>query len=407
MLFKFTEFSQLEIIQIGIACLGSIIAIYLSNTIWNRLVLQRLKQLSKSSQSYIKPLISYVLFIIIFLISSLIFYQQTHNLLMLNIISQISLFILASHYIYILTKSRWLFSLSLSGLLALWYFNHLSLLKPSLNYLNKYSLQVGSFQITPLGFLKSISTALIFLWVTSLISQAFKKRIKKLRTVKTGTKEIMSKSFDIFLYSISMLLALNVVGINLSTLTVIGGALGVGIGFGFQKITSNFISGLILLFEKSIKIDDLIEMEDGIYGYVRRLASRYTLIETFDGKEILVPNEDFITNRVGNWTFSNTNGRIDIDVGVSYDCDIEKAQLLILEAAKEHPKCLKDPAPKCFLVEFGDSAINFQLQFFIGNVEEGRLEPKSEVMIKVWKKLKDNNINIPFPQRDIHIKSES
>jgi len=343
----------------------------------------------------------------IFLIISLIIYQYSGKLVIFNIISQLSLFALFAHYIYVLTKSRWVFTLSLFVFGAVWYFNRISLLKPSLNYLNKYSLKLGAFQITPWSFLKSILTILIFLWITSLVSNQFKNRIKQLKTIKAGTKEILTKSFDIFIYFFSSLLILNVLGINLSTLTLIGGALGVGIGFGLQKITSNFVSGLILLFEKSIEIDDLIELSDGIYGFVRRLGSRYTLIETFDGKEILIPNEDFITNRVTNWTFTNKNGRIDIDISVSYKSDIEKAQTLILEAATEHPRCIADPAPKCYLMEFGDSSVNFKLLFFVGDVEEGRWEPQSDVLISIWKKFKSNNNEIPYPQRDIHIKTGS
>lgn len=404
--FLHLKLDTLQLIQIGLAGLSGLVAILLSKLIWKRSVLQRLKKETSPFQPYIKPLISYALFMTIFLIISLVFYQYTDQLIILNIISQISLFVLVSHYVYVLSKSRWIFALSLFGFGALWYFNRLSLLKPSLNYLNKYSLKLGTFQITPWSFLKSIFTVLIFLWITSLISHQFKNRIKKIRTIKAGTKEILTKSFDIFIYFIAALLVLNVLGINLSTLTVIGGALGVGIGFGLQKITSNFVSGLILLFEKSIEIDDLVELSDSIYGFVRRLGSRYTLIETFDGKEILIPNEDFITNRVTNWTFSNKNGRIDIDVGVSYKSDIEKAQSLILEAAREHPRCVEDPPPKCLLREFGDSSVNFKLLFFVSDVEAGRWEPQSEVMMTIWKKFKANDIEIPFPQRDIHIKTD-
>ena len=404
--FQFT-LTSLQLFQIGLAGLSAIAATLISKLIWKRVVLNRLKYDTSSFRPFIKPLISYILFMAIFLIISLIIYQYSGKLVIFNIISQLSLFALFAHYIYVLTKSRWIFSLSLFVFGAVWYFNRISLLKPSLNYLNKYSLKLGAFQITPWSFLKSILTILIFLWITSLVSNQFKNRIKQLKTIKAGTKEILTKSFDIFIYFFSSLLILNVLGINLSTLTLIGGALGVGIGFGLQKITSNFVSGLILLFEKSIEIDDLIELSDGIYGFVRRLGSRYTLIETFDGKEILIPNEDFITNRVTNWTFSNKNGRIDIDISVSYKSDIEKAQTLILEAAIEHPRCIADPAPKCYLMEFGDSSVNFKLLFFVGDVEEGRWEPQSDVLISIWKKFKSNNIEIPYPQRDIHIKTGS
>jgi len=199
------------------------------------------------------------------------------------------------------------------------------------------------------------------------------------------------------------MLALNILNIKASSLAFFGGAIGIGLGFGLQKITSNFISGLILLFEKSIEEGDLVELENGVYGFIKNTGARYTLIETFDSKEIMIPNEEFITKNVVNWTYSNKQGRIDINIGVSYKCDIEKARELILEAAKEHKLCSVFPEPDCFLREYGDSSVNFLLYFWVDDVTKGRYEPQSDVMRSIWKKFKDNNIEIPFPQRDVHI----
>lgn len=119
----------------------------------------------------------------------------------------------------------------------------------------------------------------------------------------------------------------------------------------------------------------------------------------------MIPNEDFITNRVTNWTFSNSKGRVEINIGISYESDIEKAMELILEAAKEHPRCVDDPEPTCYLREFADSSVNFLLFFWVADVTEGRFEPKSDVMRSIWKKFKEHNITIPYPQRDLHIKN--
>ena len=182
------------------------------------------------------------------------------------------------------------------------------------------------------------------------------------------------------------------------------GALGIGIGFGLQKITSNFISGIIILFEKTVQNDDLIELNDGTLGFLRNTGSRASLIETYDGKEVMVPNEDLITSKVINYTHSDTDSRIEITIGVSYSSDLNLVKKLILEAALEHPRTLKDPQPNCFLREFADSSVNFLLHFWIGDVDEGRFGPQSEVMFDIWNKFKENNIEIPFPQRDIHIK---
>ena len=200
-------------------------------------------------------------------------------------------------------------------------------------------------------------------------------------------------------------MGLDVLGIDLTAFAVVGGAIGIGIGFGLQKITSNFISGLILLFEKSVEEGDLIELNDGTIGYVRSTGARYTLIETFESREIMIPNEDFITNRVTNWTFSNSQGRIEINIGVAYGSDLDQVSEILINAAKEHPRCSKQPAADSFLVDFGDNSINFTLYFWVDDIVEGLKRPKSDVLFSIWRKFKDNNIEIPFPQRDVHIKN--
>jgi len=215
---------------------------------------------------------------------------------------------------------------------------------------------------------------------------------------------LVLKLAQIVIYLVAFLVGLDFVGIDLTTLTVFSGAVGIGLGFGLQKIASNFISGLILLMEKSIEEGDLIELSDGTFGYIRRASARYTLVETFDSKEILVPNEDLITSRVVNWTFSNSSARIEIELGVSYDSDIDLAHDLIIAAARENPRCAIAPEPACFLRSFGDSSVNFTLHFWVEDVTLGRWPTQSEVMFSIWRKFKDNGIEIPFPQRDLHIK---
>ena len=209
----------------------------------------------------------------------------------------------------------------------------------------------------------------------------------------------------VVVYFLAFLFALGVLGIDLTALTVFSGAVGIGVGFGLQKIASNFISGIILLFEKSVEEGDLVELSDGIAGFVRETGARYTLIETFEGHEVMVPNEDFITNRVTNWTFSNSRGRIDINIGVSYGSDLDKVATLLVEAANGHPRCSQSPAAECFLVDFGDNSVNFTLYFWVDDVIEGRKRPRSDVLFAIWRKFKENDIEIPFPQRDLHIKN--
>lgn len=283
----------------------------------------------------------------------------------------------------------------------------LGYLNPMISFLDSDTLafEVGETRISAYLVVKAMIAITLLFWVAGLFSDFSEKKIKTLEKIKASNRALMTKALQIFIYFIAALIALDVLGIDLTALTVLGGAIGIGIGFGLQKITSNFISGLILLFEKSIEEDDLVELEDGTAGFVRHTGARYTLIETFEGRELMIPNEDFITKRVTNWTFSNTKGRIDIDIGVSYGSDLDKASELILDAANEHPRCSKNIPAECFLVGFGDSSVNFTLFFWVDDIIEGRKRPRSDVLFSIWRKLKENNIEIPFPQRDLHIKN--
>lgn len=267
----------------------------------------------------------------------------------------------------------------------------------------KLSLSLGSIDISLYQILKRLTFLILLLSFVNLVLDRGVKYFRKTRKIKPSNKPLIIKIYQIIICVIAFIFGLNILNIKLTSLAIFGGAIGIGLGFGLQKITSNFISGLILLFEKSIEEGDLVELENGVYGFIKNTGARYTLVETFDSKEIMIPNEEFITKNVINWTYSNKQGRIDIEIGVSYKSDIEKARELILEAAREHKMCSKDPAPNCFLREYADSSINFLLHFWIDDVTIGRFEPQSDVMRAIWKKFKENNIEIPFPQRDVHI----
>lgn len=303
-----------------------------------------------------------------------------------------------------LTMPRKLFFLFLFLVLLMATLEYATPVKETLNS-ESFTFTIGSVTISLYTLCKGLITLIILFWLANAISALGTKQIQKIQQLKASNRTLFIKVFQIITYFLVFIISLDVLGIDLTVFAVIGGAIGIGIGFGLQKITSNFISGLILLFEKSVEENDLIELTDGTYGFVRHTGARYTLVETFDGKEVMIPNEDFITNRVINWTYNNTQGRIEINVGVSYDSDIEQALELILEAAKEHPRCSIDPEPQCYLEEYGDSSVNFLLYFWVDDVTQGRLEPKSDVMRTIWKKFKQYDITIPYPQRDVHIKN--
>ncbi len=269
----------------------------------------------------------------------------------------------------------------------------------------KLTFRLLDFELSPFKILNALFIVTVFMWFASSLASIVESQIGKVRRLKASNKALLSKAATLFIYFLFTAVALDQIGIDLTAFTVVGGAIGIGIGFGLQKITSNFISGIILLAEKSVERDDLIELTDGTQGFVRHIGARYSLIETFDGKEVMVPNEDFVTNQVVNWTLTSNKGRVEIFIGVAYDSDLDLVHETMLEAAREHPRAVKDPAPQCFLDTFGDNSINFSLYFWVDDVTEGRREPKSDVQRAIWRKFKERQIGIPFPQRDLHIKN--
>lgn len=300
--------------------------------------------------------------------------------------------------------AKWLVFIAVFGVLAVGVSGHLDLVKEYLGAAT-WTFKIGSFEISVYKALRSALIVILIFWVAAIVSDFAEKRIGQFKKIGSTKRALIIKTLHISIYILAGLIALDIIGIDLTTLTVFSGALGIGLGFGLQKIASNFISGLILLLEKSVEEDDLVELSDGTSGFVRKASARYTLIETFDGKEILVPNEDLITSRVINWTFTNSKARVEIPIGVSYSSDIEKAQSLALKAAMDHPSCIPEPKPKCYLRGFGDNSVNFVLHFWVADIVDGRWEPQSEVMFSIWKKYHESGIEFPFPQRDIHIKS--
>jgi small-conductance mechanosensitive channel len=294
--------------------------------------------------------------------------------------------------------------LLLVGFISLEFLDYLQPIKLFLDS-EDLSFSIGETRFSAYLMIKAIITIIMFFLLTGIVSDFGEKRIKSIKGIHSSNKALINKAFHIFIYFIGFMIGLNVLGIDLTAFAIFSGAIGIGIGFGLQKITSNFISGLILLFEKSIENGDMVELSDGTYGLIRKTSARYTLLETFEGREMMIPNEDFIINRVTNWTFNNRKGRLQIDIGVAYESDIEKARELILEAAKEFPGSIDDPKPACYLKEFADSSVNFMLFFWLADVSKGRYQAKNDVMLSIWKKFKENNISIPYPQRDIHIKN--
>ncbi|HPD83397.1 MAG: mechanosensitive ion channel [Alphaproteobacteria bacterium] len=300
--------------------------------------------------------------------------------------------------------AKWLLLVTMIGIMWFWTQGHFAFLKEHLDT-SDFTATIGSHKISAYVALKALFSVIVIIWVTAILVEFSDNRILKMKKMRVANKALFQKISQIIIYLVAFLFTLNILGINLTSLTILSGALGIGLGFGLQKIASNFVSGMILLLERAIKPGDLLELQDGTFGYVRKSSSRSTLIETVDGKEVIVPNEEFIVNQVVNWTLSKPNARVTINFGVSYNSDIAKARDLALEAAKAHPRCMEDPAAVCWLDNFGDSSVDFILYFWIKDINDGLKNVKSEIMFEIWNKFKENNIEIPFPQRDLNLRT--
>ena len=213
---------------------------------------------------------------------------------------------------------------------------------------------------------------------------------------------LTAKLAKVVLLTLAVVVALNAVGIDLTAFAVFSGAIGVGVGFGLQKVVSNLISGVILLLDRSIKPGDVIEIA-GTYGWITRLNARFVSVSTRDGIEHLIPNEDLITQRVTNWSYSDDRVRLHVAVGIGYLCDVREAMRLCVEAAKAVKRVLETPAPICLLKAFGDSSIDLELRFWIRDPRNGTANIRSEVMLGIWDSFREHGIEFPYPQRDIHL----
>jgi len=270
-------------------------------------------------------------------------------------------------------------------------------------FLDGLALQLGDVRISALSVVNGLISLAILLWIAVFLIRLIDQQVESSNTLTPSIKVLISKISRIAAIGLAIILALGGAGINLTALTVFSGALGIGIGFGLQKIVGNFISGIILLLDKSVKPGDNIVVGD-TFGWIDKLNARYVSVITRDGTEHLIPNEDLITQPVENWSFTNRLLRLRIPVGISYGSDVRRAIELCEEAASETDRIIDRPAPRCHLRGFGDSAVNLEIRVWIDDPQNGRGPVVTECLLKVWDKFHDNGIEFPFPQRDVHVK---
>lgn len=276
------------------------------------------------------------------------------------------------------------------------------LIGPVSDYMEATRLGIGSISFSLLALFRALVAGSVLFWLGRWSSDTGTTYIRAQQELRPPTRELAAKAFEMVIFGAVGLLLLNIMGLDLSALAILGGAVGVGLGFGLQKIASNFISGIILLLEGQATVGDFVELDGGEQGTIVRMMMRATILETFDGKWIVVPNEDFITSRIINWSDAGSGNRYEVDFSVSYDTDINKVPDIISAAVSKHPDVLQTPEPPdCELSGFGDSGIDFTVEFWVEGIDDGKNRYTSEVRFLIWNALKEHGIEIPFPQREI------
>jgi small-conductance mechanosensitive channel len=289
----------------------------------------------------------------------------------------------------------------------LWVFGWLG---PIYNRLNEIPfISLGNINLTLGGVLRTLIFGALLFWLGALSNTAGKNDIRTRENWNAGTRELAAKLFEICIFFVIFLLLLQIMGINLTALAVFGGALGIGLGFGLQQIASNFISGIIILLDRSITPGDFVELEDGRSGWLRELNMRFGILETYDGKDIMVPNEKFITSSYTNWTHKDRRQRYPLNFQVAYSTDLDLLFEKVREICLAHPKVLSDPdlpveyQPDAEIAGFGESGIDILCEFWMNGIDDGENRVGADLLHSIWRMIQEQDMSIPFPQREVRI----
>ncbi len=280
----------------------------------------------------------------------------------------------------------------------------LGILDPVMVGLAETGVSIGNINFSVLALVRGVIAGSLLFWLGHWSNSQSVAYIERQR-MRPAIRQLLTKVAEFAIFGFAFLLLMNIMGVDLGSLAILGGAIGVGLGFGLQKIASNFISGVILLVEGQATVGDYVELDGGEAGTIIKMTARATFLETFDGRWIVVPNEDFITTRVVNYSDSGSANRLEAAFSVSYDTDINKVPAIIEAAVAAHPGVLDTPEPPdCELRGFGDSGIDFVVEFWVNGIDDGKHKYTSDVLFLVWNALKDNGIEIPYPHRVVEIK---
>jgi small-conductance mechanosensitive channel len=276
-------------------------------------------------------------------------------------------------------------------------------------FLDTIDMQIGNIEVSLFDLARVLVFGSLLFWLGRISNNVGQQIIRSQEDLELGTREVFAKLFEVCLFVVIFILLLQVMGINLTALAVFGGAVGVGLGFGLQAIASNFISGIIILLDRSITVGDYIELEDGRTGIIRELKMRSTTLETFDGKDIMVPNEQFITTNFVNWTHKNKKQRYSIEFQVAYKTDLHKLFDVLREVVASHPRVLSgsdiplEERPDAEIAGFGDSGVDILIEFWMEGIDDGPNRVGADLLLMIWDALKEHNMEIPFPQREVKI----
>jgi len=292
---------------------------------------------------------------------------------------------------------------TISGLIWVVMALHLSGVLPDiLNALEEIKFNIGKNPVNLLLALQGILTIVVTIIIALWFSRVIENKVMRVQHINMNLRVVLAKLLRVFLLFIAVLIALSAVGLDITMLSVFGGALGVGLGFGLQRIASNYVSGFIILLDKSMQIGDVVTI-DSHYGVVSDLRTRYLVLRKLDGTQVIIPNETLITAPVINHSFTDHKARVQMPIQVSYDSSLELAMQVMKGIADDHPRVLVEPEPSVQVKGFGESGIDLMLSIWIPDPEEGSASLQSEIYLEVWRQFQKNNISIPFPQREVRI----
>ena len=272
--------------------------------------------------------------------------------------------------------------------------------------LEQIAIDLGGMHLSLLMVIKGLVVTAVLFTLARTISIGSTKRIRNNKEISPSMQVLMVKFMQVILYGAAFFIGLKAVGFDLTGLAVLSGAIGIGLGFGLQKVVSNLVSGIIILLDKSIKPGDVISLGD-TFGWINTLGARYASVVTRDGREYLIPNEDLITNQVVNWSHTNDFVRLDIHFGTAYSDDPHLVRKLACEAAASVDRVLAMRPPVCHIVGFGDSSVDYILRFWITDPTGGLTNIRGNVFLALWDTFKENDISIPFPQREVKLLEDS